>query len=197
MTEMVQIPLFPLSTVLFSGSVLSLRIFEPRYLSMVGRCMRNGSGFGVVLITEGAEAGRSCRFHEVGTIARIEDFDQLDDGYLGITCRGESRFRVIDHEVQEDRLITATVKMLAEQVSPPLPQRYSAMRSLLQKIYQQVEFKVWADTITPDWDNGHWLACRLIDVLPLTAEGQQVLLEMEVEDRLRSLALLMNEADLI
>ena len=50
------IPLFPLGTVLFSGGRLPLRIFEPRYTAMVSRCLREKSGFGVVLIREGSDA---------------------------------------------------------------------------------------------------------------------------------------------
>ena len=33
-----EIPLFPLNTVLFPDGVLPLKIFEPRYLDMIGRC---------------------------------------------------------------------------------------------------------------------------------------------------------------
>jgi hypothetical protein len=48
-----EIPLFPLGTVLFPGGPLPLRIFETRYIDLVSRCLRDGSGFGVVLISEG------------------------------------------------------------------------------------------------------------------------------------------------
>ena len=51
------LPLFPLKTVLFPGGILPLRIFEPRYLDMVSACLRTDSGFGVVTIHEGNEAG--------------------------------------------------------------------------------------------------------------------------------------------
>ena len=51
------LPLFPLHGVLVPGAALDLRIFERRYLDMVGECGRKGSGFGVCLILEGAEAG--------------------------------------------------------------------------------------------------------------------------------------------
>ena len=88
----IKIPLFPLSTVLFPSGVLPLRIFEPRYLSMVSDCMRNESEFGVVLITQGREAGQPAQFHHTGTLARIIDFDQLDDGFLGITMPWRAAF---------------------------------------------------------------------------------------------------------
>ena len=41
------LPLFPLNTVLFPGCILDLQIFEARYLDMIGRCMKQGGGFGV------------------------------------------------------------------------------------------------------------------------------------------------------
>lgn len=197
LADTLHIPLFPLGTVLFSGGVLPLRIFEPRYLSMIGDCMREGTGFGVVLIAEGREAGKAAGFHHIGTLANIEDFDRLDDGHLGITCRGDRRFRVIECAVQEDQLITADVELLAEQVMPPLPDSYPEMKRFLQGLYRREELRVWADSIIPDWDNGHWLACRLIEVLPLAAEGRQALLEMEAGERLVNLARVMAENDLI
>ena len=83
------LPLFPLNTVLFPGGPLSLRIFEPRYLDMVRRCLKERGGFGVVLILEGLEAGVVGRVADTGTSARIVDFDTLPDGLLGIVCVGE------------------------------------------------------------------------------------------------------------
>ena len=51
------LPLFPLNTVLFPGCILDLQIFEARYLDMIGRCMKQGGGFGVVCILDGEEVG--------------------------------------------------------------------------------------------------------------------------------------------
>ena len=39
-TRLINMPLFPLRTVLFPGGTLPLRIFEPRYVDMVRWCMR-------------------------------------------------------------------------------------------------------------------------------------------------------------
>ena len=51
------LPLFPLKTVLFPGCVLDLQIFEARYLDMIARCMKQGTGIGVVCILAGSEVG--------------------------------------------------------------------------------------------------------------------------------------------
>ncbi|HEY0720771.1 MAG TPA: LON peptidase substrate-binding domain-containing protein, partial [Gammaproteobacteria bacterium] len=95
-----RIPLFPLHSVLFPGGPLALRIFEPRYLDMVSRCMREECAFGISLIQEGDEVGDAAQPYEIGTLARISYFERRPDGLLGITVRGEQRFRIIDTEVQ-------------------------------------------------------------------------------------------------
>ena len=56
-------PLFPLSTVLFPGGPLPLRIFETRYLDMVSDCMRHEKPFGVCLIRNGLETGDVRDWH--------------------------------------------------------------------------------------------------------------------------------------
>ena len=64
-----QVPLFPLSTVLYPGGPLPLRIFEARYLDMISDCMKNEQCFGVVLIRDGSESGPATTY-DVGTLAR-------------------------------------------------------------------------------------------------------------------------------
>jgi Lon protease-like protein len=88
-----EIPLFPLRTVLFPDGPLPLRIFESRYIDMVGQCMKNESPFGVLLIMEGQETGLATT-HEVGTLANITDWYQGSDGLLGVTAVGGQRFRL-------------------------------------------------------------------------------------------------------
>ena len=77
----VEIPLFPLRTVLYPGGPLPLRIFEPRYLDMISRCLKNDAPFGVVLIREGSEIGPATTY-EIGTLAKIIDWYQGSDGVL-------------------------------------------------------------------------------------------------------------------
>ena len=70
MMTTLDIPLFPLQAVLFPGGPMPLKIFEPRYLRMISQCLKEGSGFGVILIREGAEIGPATTY-EIGTLARI------------------------------------------------------------------------------------------------------------------------------
>jgi len=104
-----EIPLFPLGTVMFPGGPLALRIFEARYIDLVRRCMRDSSGFGIVLIREGQEAGGPAVTYDVGTLARIVDFSQQPDGLLGIRAMGERRFRILERRRARDGLNLADV----------------------------------------------------------------------------------------
>ena len=106
------LPLFPLHTVLFPGGPLPLRIFEPRYLDMVSRCLREDRGIGVVLIREGSETGPAPEVHDLGTLGRIHYWNRRDDGLLGVTLVGGRRFRILASTVQPDQLVCARVELL-------------------------------------------------------------------------------------
>jgi len=101
----VDIPLFPLNTVLFPGSTIPLHIFEERYKLMIGICIAEKRPFGVILIREGEEVGGPAEPGEVGTTARIVDARKLKDGKLNITVIGEQRFRVLGVRRREPYLV--------------------------------------------------------------------------------------------
>jgi Lon protease-like protein len=92
--DTIELPLFPLNTVLFPGQVLPLHIFEERYRLMIRRCLAEDAPFGVVLIQSGREVGESAEPHTVGTIARIIESTHLPDGTMNIVTVGTERFRI-------------------------------------------------------------------------------------------------------
>src|SRR3569623_49234 len=119
MAKRLHLPLFPLNSVLFPGGVLPLRIFEPRYMEMVSVCMKEQSGFGVSLILSGKEVGEAATTYEVGTLVNIIDWDQRDDGLLGITVQGQQRFRIHATNVRSSQLVMAEVELLDEAAALP------------------------------------------------------------------------------
>jgi uncharacterized protein len=177
MTPLRETPLFPLNTVLFPGGVLPLRIFEPRYVDMVKRCMREGGTFGVVLIRKGVEAGGDAAIHEIGTLAQIVDFDQLPDKLLGITCRGTQRFRTIDSHVQDDGLCVAHIELLPVDPVIALPEEFARYAKLLAQALPQMGdfFK----HLQPQYGDAAWVSGRLTEVLPISLADKQRLLEMD------------------
>jgi uncharacterized protein len=95
-SEVVELPLFPLHTVLFPGQMLPLHIFEPRYQQMIRHCLAEELPFGVVLIRKGHEvADENTEPHMVGTIARIVESTHLADGTMNIVAIGLERFRIL------------------------------------------------------------------------------------------------------
>jgi hypothetical protein len=92
----VEIPLFPLRTVLFPGQPLPLRIFEPRYKQMTRELLESGGSFGVVLIREGQEVGGSAVPYNFGTTAVITECEEVQNGRFALTATGVQRFRLVE-----------------------------------------------------------------------------------------------------
>lgn len=179
------IPLFPLNVVLFPGGPLPLRIFETRYIDMIRKCMRESTGFGVVLIRAGAETGLA-QTYDVGTMARIVDFHQLQDGLLGLSCLGGQRFRINSRRRQPDGLNIAEVAELPAEDPTPMPERHAELAELLQSVlpqlgeaYQGIELHT---------DDAVWVGYRLAEILPMAPADKQQCLELD--DPLRRLDLL-------
>src|SRR5580658_1267982 len=86
--------MFPLSTVLFPGAGLPLHVFEPRYRALMADCLAAGGEFGVVLIARGSEVGGGDVRTDLGTVARIAEVTQADDGRMLVMAYGLRRVRV-------------------------------------------------------------------------------------------------------
>ncbi len=172
-------PLFPLSTVLFPGGPLPLRIFETRYVDMVRHCMRERCPFGVVLIQAGSEvgaraAGTLCR---VGTTARIVDFDSLPDGLLGISCCGERRFHIQRHWQQEDGLHRADLEFWPPESPVELPAEFRHLGELLEKVLPELG-ELYA-SVPGNFRDASWVGCRLAEILPISLSEKQSCLELD------------------
>ncbi len=133
-----RIPLFPLNTVLFPGGTLTLRIFEPRYLRMVSDCLANQRPFGVCLIRSGREVGSIAEPFGIGTLAHIVDWEQRQDGLLGITARGDRRFSIGQTEADAQQLLHADVTLLEPDAATPLAPEFRPLAELLQRIHDQL-----------------------------------------------------------
>lgn len=174
-----ELPLFPLKTVLFPGGILPLKIFEARYLDMVSRCLKSDSGFGVVAIHEGNEAGGPPdSICSVGVLARIVDFDARDDGLLGITCLGVQRFRIISHRLQADRLLIGQVLWLPDDPSLPLLPSHEPLARALRNLLEQEDLASHNRFLAPNWHDAAWIGNRLTELLPVPLHTRQALLEM-------------------
>ena len=93
-SQWIDLPLFPLNTVLFPGMILPLHIFEERYKLMVERCVEEERPFGVLLIREGKEVGETAVPYTVGTTTLIASVTRADGGRMNIITIGLERFRL-------------------------------------------------------------------------------------------------------
>jgi len=180
------IPLFPLNAVLFPGGPLPLRIFEPRYLDMVSDCMKSEKGIGVILIEQGQEAGAAAKSHDVGTMSSIAYWHKRKDGMLGVTLKGEQRFKVISSEIKPNQLIIAEIELLDEFKPISLDKHSAALVKLLKQIIALLEPPY--TTMEKFYDDIEWVSARLIELLPLEFKDKQKMLLMgNVEERIEYL----------
>lgn len=170
------LPLFPLGTVLFPGGPLPLRVFEPRYLDMISRCLKQDSEFGVVLIRSGSETG-DAQLADIGTMARVADWYQGSDGILGITALGTRRFRLEGLSRQDDGLYLGEVELLAEPPPVPLPAEYGPMATLLESVIEDLG-KLY-QLVDRGYQDAGWVGARFAEILPMPAGDKQHCLELD------------------
>jgi Lon protease-like protein len=179
--------------VLFPGCNLDLQIFEARYLDMIGRCMKQGGGFGVVCILDGHEVGVAPEgFALVGCEARITDFQQQDNGLLGIRVQGGRRFNVLRTEVQRDQLILADVEWLDDEPEQPLQDEDADLVALLKALAEHP--MVEALNMGTEALGQQSLANQLAYLLPFAEEDKIDLLQLDdPQQRLDAIQALLDE----
>jgi ATP-dependent Lon protease len=161
-----ELPLFPLHTVLCPGIALPLHIFEPRYRLMIGRCLRDGTSFGVVLIVEGREIGDDAvSLATVGTVAEIREAKRRGDGRYDIMAVGTTRFRIESVDAGNEPYLVGQVRPLAERVVDDVE-----ARALVGRVSRR--FLQYLDLLKPaDGEEGPDLDVRLeVDLEPATAD---------------------------
>lgn len=184
MSGVEEIPLFPLRTVLFPGGRLDLQIFERRYIDLVSASLKSGTGFGVCLLKQGEEVARpgtQQTIHRTGTYAEIVDWNQLENGLLGITIEGKAKFRIENCWEGSGNLLSAQVRLSdTDSVGKnliPLDERFSALADLLRKLESHP--LVVQQRLTVDHNNLWDLGWRLSELIPIAAEARQHLLELD------------------
>ena len=197
----VEIPLFPLSVVLFPHMPLPLHIFEERYRQMMRDCEEEGTSFGVVAIREGVEAMGPATPHPVGTLAQLRKVERLDDGRYNLLVVGASRFRIVGLSTNKPYLV-GEVEYLqdndgGERVSAELARRVGSAFRAYAGTLRQLAGQEPAEIDLPD--DPELLSYLIAATLQVEIARKQELLEMDAAwDRLRGcLALLRREAVLL
>ena len=197
------LPLFPLGTVLYPGGLLPLRIFEVRYLDMIGKCHKTGAPFGIVSLTEGSEVRRPAStalkmttpggdgfaheaFHAVGTLATISAFSVPQPGLMVIECHGIHRFTIARQEKLKHGLWIADVIRLEDDLPVKVPgdlqKTADALGKLISNLQQSdaphAHGKI--PVLAPyRLDDCGWVANRWCELLPLPLALKQQLMELD------------------
>lgn len=188
------LPLFPLRSVLFPGGLLSLRIFEARYLDMVTDCLREERAFGVACLRQGQEVKRAndaaaLRFEPIGTLAHVVDVDADTPGLLHIRCSGGARFECTSSHMASDGLWWADAAQFLEDDErlPPGPEGQLAADALGRAL---AALDVRQPGLMPEerqLDSAGWVANRWCELLPIPLAARQQL--MALQDPLQRLQL--------
>ncbi|MGJ7527928.1 LON peptidase substrate-binding domain-containing protein [Variovorax sp. GB1P17] len=185
------IPLFPLGTVLFPDGLLPLRVFEVRYLDMIGKCRKADAPFGVVSLTSGSEvrkAGADAeRFAGIGTLAVIREFDSPQSGLLQIECIGTQRFRVRHSELQKHGLWVAEVDAVADDVALEIPDDLQHTATALRRLVDTLEERrgTQGESVRLPigapyrFNDCGWVANRWCELVPMQLELRQRLMELD------------------
>ena len=172
-----EIPVFPLQTVLVPGGFLPLQIFEPRYLDMVRDCVRDELGFGVCLVLDNATEHQAAQHTKVGTLARVRDWNTMENGLLGITTMGYERFRILKSKMRNNGLMMAEVEWVADPLDVQVPDEYLLLSGFVERFMDKLSAN-YPGYDRSQLDDASWVGYRLTELLPLKNLERQGLLEL-------------------
>lgn len=171
------VPLFPLNSIVLPGGRIPLQLFEPRYIDMLTRCLKEDRGFVVVMLREGLETAKQAAFYDIGTYVRIIDFQQLDNGLLGITVEGEGKVSVVRSWQEPDGLNLGDVECLMDEVSCEVPERYLELPAVLKALFRHPVIRDLDMAV--DYSDARDVGWRLTELLPLDKREKQQLVELQ------------------
>jgi len=169
------LPLFPLSQPVYPGVNFKLRIFEQRYLRLVKESMAQGSPFAIVPIKEGREVGTTPNIFPWGTLVSITDFEQHEDGLLGISVYGEQRVRVLENWTEEDGLMKASAEILPADAKEAPGTGNTDLLQLLDDLVAGLNMTFLFPETSPTLSSLGW---RLATLLPLSPQVKMDILTL-------------------
>ena len=183
-TPSFELPLFPLQSVLFPGGLLGLKVFEARYLDLVGECLRERKPFGVVALKKGSEvrgngAPGDVALEAIGCLAELIDVDSPQSGILQVRCRGSHRFETAGTSQQANHLWVAQARLLPDDEtvlpSEELVGSAQGLANAIATLKQQGNVPF----LEPyRFEDAGWIANRWCEILPISVAAKQKLMEL-------------------
>ncbi len=171
---MMRLPLFPLQSVLFPGGRLALKVFEQRYLELTKACLAQDLPFGICAIKEGREVGALP--YNIGTLARIIEWDMPEPGIFHLRVEGEKRFIIRHLHTEKSRLLVAEAEEVSPEPAQAVPADLRLTAEVIRRIMEDLNGAYWGPERR--FDDAAWVGYRLAEALPLKLSTKQNLLEM-------------------
>jgi len=168
------LPLFPLAAVLFPGGRMPLKIFEQRYLDLIKACLADDTTFGLCGIREGSETGEPAIPYEVGTEARIVEWDMPQPGIFHVVVEGLERYVARTWETKSNGLLIAEVESVSREKPCNIPGELRLCAEVLKHLLTDNRI----EPPQPHYDDAVWVGYRLSELLPFKRKVKQDLLEM-------------------
>lgn len=177
------LPLFPLNSIIFPKGRISLQIFESRYVDLVRQCLKDQTGFGIVLIEEGnevAQKGQKLDIHRVGTYCEVVDWNELPNGLLGITVEGKCTFSIVESWREKNNLCVADITFHTDDSVDAEPIEVGdEFQEYVELLKGLSEHPMVEDlNIEISFDNLREIAWCLAELLPVSNKEKQAILEL-------------------
>ena len=162
---------------------MSLRIFEPRYVRMVKEVCAENSLFAICMLKADGDKDTNTHIHSIGTLAKVIDFDVLEDGLLGITVEGLQCVEISNIETEPDGLRLGHCKAIDTWSCTVNDDEIAVINSKLQEIFEKYP-EVNALYDSPVFDDPIWVIHRWLELLPVDAKQKQDFLEQKIVEKL-------------
>lgn len=197
-----KIALFPLSHGVFPDGMLSLQIFEVRYLDLIKRCYQQQLPFGVVWLKKGSEVqvpGETPLLHSYGCIAHIRDFEEVQPNLFRVICQGGVRFELHDTQPGPYGVWQGEVSYLPNDPEVDLPESMQHHANRLGKVIASAQQQGQSHRLPIMkpylLDQCGWVANRYAEALNISVEEKQKLLcELNPLKRMQEVDALVNQA---
>ena len=197
-----KIALFPLTHGMFPDGMLSLQIFEVRYLDLIKRCYQQQLPFGVVWLKKGSEVqvpGETPLLHSYGCIAHIRDFEEVQPNLFRVICQGGVRFELHDTQPGPYGVWQGEVSYLPNDPEVDLPESMQRHANRLGKVIASAQQQGQSHRLPIMkpylLDQCGWVANRYAEALNISVEEKQKLLcELNPLKRMQEVDALVNQA---
>jgi Lon protease-like protein len=171
-----------LQSVLFPDGLLSLKVFEARYLDLIGTCLREKRPFGVVALKRGHEvrrAGEAVELESIGCRAELIDVDSPQSGILQVRCRGTQRFETVATRQQPNGLWVADVSDLPDDENVLPSEELVGTAKGLANAIAALKRQGTTPILEPyRFESAGWVANRWCELLPISVAAKQKLMEL-------------------